>query len=716
MRRAVAAVMAASGLLGGIPAAAQPDLGAYELVFRDDFSAPLAFTDGLSGPWSATPRRQSLFTNSPVSVFLSGTERDAAGNPLGLDPIQVEDGVLGIGAGFLPDAAREALAALAPAEAGKLGAARYYTGMLATDQTWSQTYGYFEIRARIPRGKGHWPAFWLAPAGIGWPPEIDVFEAYGKGLRQPTPKDDSFSVAVFFDAIDAAGNASQRVDLDNPHAPDAGGKPSPPRAKPNGAAQRYSFDTVVHAADLGADIYDRFWTWAAEWTPEEVRFYFGPSRDRLRLIYATPTPPDVTTPMYAIINDQIGSRWGWNPVPGEESALFAPGNRLEVDSVALYVRRPTTVIAGGTTLVAGSGPVRIVGGAAGGDQIVTGPDLALVDLSGRGGGGNGDAVFLARGTNNAIVRGFGCADRLVLEGFDFQDAAARLRQVGPDTWVVNGAYPADPQTVILRGVRVEDVCRGSLVSRWPRTPDIWSSVRRDPATLTPAPGAVELHADPMGSKLSDGGARTAGPVTLVGSGFGDRYTVGRSDTRIVEAPDGGVDTVLARVSYALPANVENLTGAPARDNARRTGLVLTGNDANNRVTSAGDGAVLAGGRGDDLIDLGPPGKGRRIVASPGDGHDTVIGFRAGDRVALRDLGLSAADAAARLLAVGSDVVLDLGAGQSITFRDPGVALGPESFETSGSGTAPAGHGFDPLWRPNAAFAAGGAALPEDGGR
>jgi beta-glucanase (GH16 family) len=40
-------------------------------------------------------------------------------------------------------------------------------------------YGYAEIRARVPRGQGLWPAFWLLPASHESRPEIDVLETLG---------------------------------------------------------------------------------------------------------------------------------------------------------------------------------------------------------------------------------------------------------------------------------------------------------------------------------------------------------------------------------------------------------------------------------------------------------------------------------------------------------------------------------------------------------
>lgn len=63
------------------------------------------------------------------------------------------------------------------------GGQKYSSARLTTNGKASWTYGYFEIRAKLPCGKGTWPAFWmLGPDHIPWPDngEIDIMEQVGK--------------------------------------------------------------------------------------------------------------------------------------------------------------------------------------------------------------------------------------------------------------------------------------------------------------------------------------------------------------------------------------------------------------------------------------------------------------------------------------------------------------------------------------------------------
>ena len=50
-------------------------------------------------------------------------------------------------------------------EARKEANGKWHSGLLASADQWndgfSQLYGYFEVRMKIPKGPGTWPAFWL---------------------------------------------------------------------------------------------------------------------------------------------------------------------------------------------------------------------------------------------------------------------------------------------------------------------------------------------------------------------------------------------------------------------------------------------------------------------------------------------------------------------------------------------------------------------------
>jgi beta-glucanase (GH16 family) len=62
------------------------------------------------------------------------------------------------------------------------GAAKEYacrSGMVTTYPSLKFRYGYVQVTAQIPFGKGLWPALWLAAANQQWPPEIDMLEHWG---------------------------------------------------------------------------------------------------------------------------------------------------------------------------------------------------------------------------------------------------------------------------------------------------------------------------------------------------------------------------------------------------------------------------------------------------------------------------------------------------------------------------------------------------------
>lgn len=61
------------------------------------------------------------------------------------------------------------------------GASKFTSGKIVSAGLFSKTYGRFESRIRLPKGRGLWPAFWMLPDNNTWPMtgEIDIMENRG---------------------------------------------------------------------------------------------------------------------------------------------------------------------------------------------------------------------------------------------------------------------------------------------------------------------------------------------------------------------------------------------------------------------------------------------------------------------------------------------------------------------------------------------------------
>ncbi|MEO6359733.1 MAG: glycoside hydrolase family 16 protein [Sphingomicrobium sp.] len=69
---------------------------------------------------------------------------------------------------------------------GDYGGQRYSSAKIVTKNKASSTYGFFEIRAKLPCAYGTWPAIWMMPEGSApWPDggEIDILEHIGSEPR-----------------------------------------------------------------------------------------------------------------------------------------------------------------------------------------------------------------------------------------------------------------------------------------------------------------------------------------------------------------------------------------------------------------------------------------------------------------------------------------------------------------------------------------------------
>ncbi|MBP2485955.1 Ca2+-binding RTX toxin-like protein [Rhizobium leguminosarum] len=117
----------------------------------------------------------------------------------------------------------------------------------------------------------------------------------------------------------------------------------------------------------------------------------------------------------------------------------------------------------------------------------------------------------------------------------------------------------------------------------------------------------------------------AGADTLIGGAGDDTYTVDSLGDVVVEATDGGVDTIstdLTAYSLAGIANVENLV---LLSNGNSTG---TGNSLDNIITSGRGNDTLSGGAGNDTLD---GGRGVDSLTG-GTGNDVYVVYDAGDTI------------------------------------------------------------------------------------
>jgi beta-glucanase (GH16 family) len=148
-----------SGSSNGVP-------DGYELVFSDEFDDGRIYSDKWNTQYRWGP---NLVINNEQQYYVDLLNDQDFGH----SPFYMNDGKLNISATRTPDHLR-----------GKAGNQSYLSGAMTTYNKFKMKYGYVEMRARLPRGKGIWPAFWLLHQdNNGNKPEIDVMELLGDNTR-----------------------------------------------------------------------------------------------------------------------------------------------------------------------------------------------------------------------------------------------------------------------------------------------------------------------------------------------------------------------------------------------------------------------------------------------------------------------------------------------------------------------------------------------------
>jgi Ca2+-binding RTX toxin-like protein len=118
---------------------------------------------------------------------------------------------------------------------------------------------------------------------------------------------------------------------------------------------------------------------------------------------------------------------------------------------------------------------------------------------------------------------------------------------------------------------------------------------------------------------------TAGNDTMIGGMGNDEYVVNHVLDKVVEAQNGGTDTVFSSVTYTLPANVENLilTGNLAINaTGNELNNILIGNSGNNTLNGGAGADVMEGGLGDDIYYVDNIND--RVIERFNEGTDLVV--------------------------------------------------------------------------------------------
>lgn len=145
-------------------------LGAANYGVDEPMPAPkgrASFSDEFAEPRVDTARWRFDTHRNPVGWYNNERQYYSNGRP---ENARIEDGALVI------EARRERLD---KARYPDWGGQAYTSAKLVTRRALG--YGFYEIRAKLPCGRGMWPAIWMVPNGGKWPDigEIDIMEMVG---------------------------------------------------------------------------------------------------------------------------------------------------------------------------------------------------------------------------------------------------------------------------------------------------------------------------------------------------------------------------------------------------------------------------------------------------------------------------------------------------------------------------------------------------------
>ncbi|EJC81028.1 beta-glucanase/beta-glucan synthetase [Rhizobium leguminosarum bv. trifolii WSM2297] len=252
------------GALPGRPSVAQEPLNinAYQLTFEESFdSLDVSAWGEKSSRWIAHTPWNGDFGDARFTDPAPGF------------PFTTDQGILKI-------------------EARKGADGTWRSGLLSSvnpkGEGFSQQFGYFEARMKLPPGKGVWPAFWLIGLDRSkYTAEIDVLEYYGRA-----PYEFSMGFHIW-------------------------------RQSQGGQNTTGGYWNKVQDGILNSDYH----TYGVDIQADKTSFYF----DR-QYLWSFDTPKEFHMPFYPLVNLALGSGWPIDETPNPSILL--------VDYIHVYKRKP----------------------------------------------------------------------------------------------------------------------------------------------------------------------------------------------------------------------------------------------------------------------------------------------------------------------------------------------------------------------------------------
>jgi len=167
----------------------------------------------------------------------------------------------------------------------------FSSGVISSHGDFRYTYGYAEMRIKMPSKRGSWPAFWMLDNG--WPPEIDIME-YPLFVNEMTS--DQYYANSHWST--GSGNAS------------------------NG-----------QWIDRNVDLGDAFHTYGLEWTSTQLKYYFD------GVLVKTASNQTSFQNMYTIFNYAVD---GWPGAPSLAQWAAGESDVTQADWFRVW-QKPTSV-------------------------------------------------------------------------------------------------------------------------------------------------------------------------------------------------------------------------------------------------------------------------------------------------------------------------------------------------------------------------------------